>query len=74
MDNLEDAVTYIMNQLNLSDSEQIISLHASIFKDNNTPVCDLKNIKLHAKKGLDSWDVNTIFAKKVLFKQTCPPT
>ena len=72
---VEDSVASLLQSNNHHLKESTLSLNAILFKEDLTPVCEIKSIELECtvQSHSNEWLVNTKSVKKILFKQRVMP-
>ncbi len=72
---LEDAIYHYVSEFYKPDNSlEKISCSAEIFKNDLTPVCDIKNATLAISYEMNCLNVKTESVKKILFKQKVQPS
>ena len=74
---VEDTIAALLesNHIQLNNNQNQIALNALLFKDNLTPVCEIKLLTLQCvnQPNSNEWMISTNSVKKILFKQRVFP-
>ena len=67
---IEDAIAYLYKQN--KQTNETLSINATIYKKNQTDVCEIKNLTLHINS--DTNNINSYQLKRIMFKQKVLPS